>query len=79
MKQDPHLLSSQQDVLVAQKLSAEGVLMNLGMGKPQLDDLPAAGSSPRRLLSAPRPLRARRIILTPTAASRGLTTPRNAT
>jgi len=55
MKQDPQLLSSQQDLLVAQKLSAEGVLMNLGMGKPQLDDLPAAGSSPRRLSSAPRP------------------------
>ena len=33
------MLSSQHDLLVAQKLSAEGVLMNLGMGKPQLDDL----------------------------------------
>ena len=36
---DTNLLSSQHDLLVAQKLSAEGVLMNLGMGKPQLDDL----------------------------------------
>ena len=40
MKQgSSNLLSSQQDLLVAQKLSAEGVLMNLGMGKPQLDEL----------------------------------------
>ena len=39
MNRDPNLLSSQHDLLVAQKLSAEGVLMNLGMGKPQLDDL----------------------------------------
>ncbi len=36
---DPNLLPSQRDLLVAQKLSAEGILMNLGMGKPQLDDL----------------------------------------
>ena len=39
MNRDPQLLSSQHDLLVAQKLSAEGVLMNLGMGKPQLDEL----------------------------------------
>jgi len=39
MNQDPHLLPSQHDLLVAQKLSSEGVLMNLGMGKPQLDEL----------------------------------------
>jgi Cu(I)/Ag(I) efflux system membrane fusion protein len=39
MNQNPHLLPSQHDLLVAQKLSAEGVLMNLGMGKPQRDEL----------------------------------------
>ena len=39
MNRDPNLMSSQHDLLEAQKLSAEGVLMNLGMGKPQLDDL----------------------------------------
>jgi membrane fusion protein, copper/silver efflux system len=39
MAHDPNVLSSQQDLVVAQKLTSEGFLMNLGMGKPQLDDL----------------------------------------
>jgi hypothetical protein len=39
MDQDPKLFPGQQDLLLAQKLSVAGVLMNLGMGKLQLDDL----------------------------------------
>jgi membrane fusion protein, copper/silver efflux system len=39
LDQEQKLFPGQQNLLIAQKLSAEGVLMNLGMGKPQLDDL----------------------------------------
>ena len=39
MDQDQKLFPGQQDLLLAQQLSAAGVLMNLGMGKLQLDDL----------------------------------------
>jgi hypothetical protein len=39
MDRDQKLFPGQQDILLAQQLSAAGVLMNLGMGKSQLDDL----------------------------------------
>jgi membrane fusion protein, copper/silver efflux system len=39
LDQEQKLFPGQQNLLIAQKLSAEGVLMNLGMGKSQLDAL----------------------------------------
>jgi membrane fusion protein, copper/silver efflux system len=39
MDRGQKLFPGQQDLLLAQKLSTAGVLMNLGMGKLQLDDL----------------------------------------
>ena len=39
MDRDQKLFPGQRDILLAQQLSAAGVLMNLGMGKSQLDDL----------------------------------------
>jgi len=39
MHRDQKLFPGQQDLLLAQQLSAAGVLMNLGLGKSQLDDL----------------------------------------
>ncbi|HZK13669.1 MAG TPA: efflux RND transporter periplasmic adaptor subunit, partial [Desulfobaccales bacterium] len=39
MDRGQKLFPGQQDLLLAQQLSAAGVLMNLGMGKLQLDDL----------------------------------------
>ena len=39
MERGQKLFPGQQDLLLAQQLSAAGVLMNLGMGKSQLDDL----------------------------------------
>jgi Cu(I)/Ag(I) efflux system membrane fusion protein len=39
MKNDPNLAPGQQDLLEAQRLSAEGVLINLGMSRMQIKDL----------------------------------------
>jgi Cu(I)/Ag(I) efflux system membrane fusion protein len=39
MKNDPNLAPGQQDLLEAQRLSAEGVLINLGMSQMQIKDL----------------------------------------
>jgi hypothetical protein len=54
IKTDPQMLSSQHDLLEAQKLSSEGVLMNLGLGRPQLEDLARSRKLTQEIiLSAP--------------------------
>ncbi len=53
LDQGKKLFPGQQDLLIAQKLSAEGVLMNLGMGRSQLDDLARSRQLTQEIIITP--------------------------